>query len=172
MGQENFRICIGPWTKAHNQIPTRRPKSFMQNLEMVLMMHTLSWWKIFFIQVANNVSTFHGTVSFPSHKKHFHWITLFTILSGLRRTPSHVVYVALVKCLYISNAIKSHAYYWLTCMPHGTLVYGFMQSTMETWTCKRNFHSWEDRALSMHVISPYPTYNTILEICIHGFQAI
>jgi hypothetical protein len=22
MGQENFRICIGPWTKAHSQIPT------------------------------------------------------------------------------------------------------------------------------------------------------
>jgi hypothetical protein len=22
MGQENFKICIGPWAKAHNQIPT------------------------------------------------------------------------------------------------------------------------------------------------------
>jgi hypothetical protein len=22
MGHENFRICIGPWTKAHSQIPT------------------------------------------------------------------------------------------------------------------------------------------------------
>jgi hypothetical protein len=22
MGHENFRICIGLWTKAHNQIPT------------------------------------------------------------------------------------------------------------------------------------------------------
>jgi hypothetical protein len=23
MGQENFRIYIGPWAKAHNQIPTK-----------------------------------------------------------------------------------------------------------------------------------------------------
>jgi hypothetical protein len=24
MGQENFKICIGPWAKAQNQIPTNR----------------------------------------------------------------------------------------------------------------------------------------------------
>jgi hypothetical protein len=45
MGHENFRICIGLWTKAHNQIPTTT-KHAVHQLQSLQLGHKLRlWWR-------------------------------------------------------------------------------------------------------------------------------